>query len=446
MKTDSVKDITIRECTGCGACSQVCPKDCIRISESPQGFLHPSIQEKDCIHCGRCSRVCPSLAPGEARKPKDIWAAYALDGNIRSQSSSGGLFTLLARETLRRGGVVFGAGYDASWQVIIQHTDHEEGLVPMRGSKYIQAHTGQSFQDCRDFLDNGRHVLFSGTPCQIAGLRNFLGKTYEHLITVDVICHGAGSREVWRKYLHEIEESIPTCGVSMGKGLRKLASLGLTLTKENARQALSIASGKYGSDYLNAYSRNLILCPVCLRCPVKDFRSQSDLTLSDYRGAISSREFGGTGKGLSMILVHTDQGAEYLKKIPSSEIRMIQDSRTDLKNHNVSAFISTKAHPKSESLFKELSHHKDVSALIRNCLSYPRKEMLLHPKALARSILKRIKRIIDYHRSLRLAGEFSQKKSISHILHRDKTYGDDRLRLVLYLENSQTETEGTGTS
>ena len=192
-----------KDCCGCSACVQRCPKQCITLKEDNEGFLYPIVDKKTCIDCGLCEKVCPILHQGEPQKPLKVYAAKNLNEEIRRQSSSGGIFTLLAEQVIQEGGVVFGARFDENWEVKHDYTETIEGLAVFRGSKYVQSRIEDNYKKAEEFLKQGRKVLFSGTPCQIAGLKRFLRKEYEELLTVDFVCHGVPSPGVWRKYLKE---------------------------------------------------------------------------------------------------------------------------------------------------------------------------------------------------------------------------------------------------
>lgn len=197
--------ITSKEmCCGCAACEQRCPKSCIVMREDEEGFLYPQTDMSKCIDCGLCEKVCPVLNQGEKRKPLYVYAAKNKNPQIQLYSSSGGVFTHIAEQIIQNNGVVFGARFDENWAVKHDYTETLEGLAAMRGSKYVQSRIGSTYQQAKDFLEAGRLVLFSGTPCQIRGLKLFLAKEYENLLTVDLVCHGVPSPEIWRQYLHEI--------------------------------------------------------------------------------------------------------------------------------------------------------------------------------------------------------------------------------------------------
>ncbi|MDD3892696.1 MAG: Coenzyme F420 hydrogenase/dehydrogenase, beta subunit C-terminal domain [Bacteroidales bacterium] len=193
-----------QDCCGCAACYNVCPVKCIEMRADSEGFLYPFVNTELCIECGLCLQVCPFINPGVRVKDPDAYAAINKDEFIRMNSSSGGVFSTLAESIIVAGGVVFGARWDSEWGVKHDFTETLEGVAAFRGSKYLQSRIGDSYVRAKDFLDAGRKVLFSGTPCQIAGLKRFLRKEYTELLAVDVICHGTPSPKVFQSYLAQL--------------------------------------------------------------------------------------------------------------------------------------------------------------------------------------------------------------------------------------------------
>ena len=193
-----------KNCCGCSACVQRCPKHCISLHEDDEGFLYPLVNEATCIDCGLCEKVCPILNPQEKIHPQEVLAVKNTNDEERMNSSSGGVFLPLAREVIKQGGVVFGAVYDEQWEVHHVYAERIEDVYPMMGSKYLQSRIENTYKEAETFLKQGREVLFVGSPCQIAGLRTFLrNKEYPNLLAVDFLCHGVPSPGVWRRYLAE---------------------------------------------------------------------------------------------------------------------------------------------------------------------------------------------------------------------------------------------------
>ena len=191
-------------CTGCAACYSSCKFEAIVMEEDPkEGFLYPIVDNKKCKSCSACERACPIVTPKGVLKPQSPYACVARnkDEVIRAQSTSGGAFTAIAETILEKGGVVFGASMDKKFKVKHIYVEKKEDLKLFRNSKYVQSEIGDSFKQCKEFLDANRWVCFSGTPCQVKGLIHFLSREYEKLITVDVMCHSGPSPLIFKKYI-----------------------------------------------------------------------------------------------------------------------------------------------------------------------------------------------------------------------------------------------------
>lgn len=340
-------------CCGCGACAARCPKSCIRLLPDQEGFLYPEVDMTACVDCGRCEDVCPELNVGAARKPLKAMAAVCQDEALRLQSSSGGIFSLLAEAVLARGGVVFGARFDEQWQVVLDHTETLEGLAAFRGSKYVQAKVGRAYADCAAFLRSGREVLFSGTPCQIAGLKGLLGCDYPNLTLVDVACVGVPSPGLWQSYLRcESRAALP--GASADAALAALrevrfrdkskgwkdsrmvlrwavdAQAAPAIAGENPDGWVEHSAPRYKNPFFQALNTGLVARPSCYACQLKgEGRSGSDLTLADCWGvdqllsamtgqpdAEAARVRLCDDKGSSLVIVRSSRGEALLQSLP----------------------------------------------------------------------------------------------------------------------------------
>lgn len=334
-----------KDCCGCSACVQRCPKQCIRMEEDHEGFLYPIIDKATCIDCGLCEKVCPVINRGEERKPIGVYAAKNYDEEIRRTSSSGGIFTSLAYEIIDKGGVVFGASFNKHWEVAHSYTETREGIAAFRGSKYVQSIIGETFKQAEEFLKQGREVLFSGTPCQIAALKAFLRKEYNNLTTIDFICHGTPSPGVLRWHIGEqIEKvarksdkkysfalqsipNIPKADALAGdagytiKGIRfrdkrrgwKKYSFALDLSEATADGEKNTVSLSYTLDrdsYLRGFLKDLYLRPSCHHCPSKAGRSGSDITLADFWGYACIDKQYDDNKGISAVVINSKKGEE----------------------------------------------------------------------------------------------------------------------------------------
>ena len=197
-------------CCGCGVCKVVCPQNAICMTADERGFLHPEVAEELCVNCGLCRRHCPLLCENPKPDPGvfSSYAAWNKDAKELKESTSGGIFWLLAKEVLAQNGVVFGAVWTEDWKVRHTFAETLEDAEKLRQSKYMQSETGDAYLQVRDFLKAGRKVLFSGTPCQVAALRSFLGKPEPDLLTTDIICHGVPSAAVFGRYRAYLENFI----------------------------------------------------------------------------------------------------------------------------------------------------------------------------------------------------------------------------------------------
>jgi coenzyme F420-reducing hydrogenase beta subunit len=364
------------------------------MTEDHEGFLYPKVDESTCVDCGLCNQVCPIQNVFSPTPLIEVFAAYNKNEEIRRESSSGGVYTLLAEKVIDEGGVVFGAAFDDQWQVILDFSESKQGLSRFRSSKYVQADVRETFRQCERFLKAGRSVLFSGTPCQIAGLRRYLGKDYEHLLTVDVICHGVPSPKVWRKYLYEVRrntakktavrrllEKVPFCSslnpLPLIKSIRfrdksdgwKKFRFVLELAEASAegKQSSVLSSIKtidepfYENVYMKAFLQNLDLRPSCHHCRAKSGMSNSDLTIADFWGIQNVASQMDDDKGTNLILVNTVKGEKYLD---SSKTIYTEVEVTEALRDNPAWHDSVGPHCKREQFFKQLEKSNNLIKLI----------------------------------------------------------------------------------
>ena len=304
-----------QKCTGCHACSTVCPKNCVIMKEDTEGFLYPEVDNNNCISCGLCEKVCPILNycnPSQDAYGK-TFAAINTNEQIRLKSSSGGVFTVIAEEVINVGGVVFGAAFDGNFLVRTVWVDTNKDLEKLRGSKYVQSIIGDSYRQAKAFLDSGRVVLFSGTPCQVEGLISFLNKKYENLITVDFICHGVPSPLVWKKYLNyrknEADSEIKY--VSFRNKYSGWKSFSLKMAFDNS--SLYIAEVRK-DPYMNIFLDDYCLRPSCYECFFKTANRRSDITLGDFWGVKNVFPEIDDDKGVSIVVVHSLSGKEIFEE------------------------------------------------------------------------------------------------------------------------------------
>ncbi len=380
-----------QDCCGCSACVQRCPKQCISLHEDEEGFLYPVVDKDTCIDCGLCEKVCPVLHPYDNRLPLHTYAAINTNEEIRMQSSSGGIFTLLAEKILDEGGVVFGARFDEHWQVTLDYTETKEGLTAFRGSKYVQARTGDTYQQCEDFLKTGRKVMYSGSSCQVAGLKHFLRKEYENLLVVDFVCHGVPSPKIWGKYLDEIIGVANVKNVSMRDKCRGWARFSFVTTYNKADKIITLSSYFAENIYMRAFLNNMIIRPSCYECPAKSGKSNADVTIADYWGIGGVAPEMNDDKGVSLVMVNTVRGADYLSQL---HCKMKETSFESAHRSNPAISTSAKRWYKREEFFSRLHETDSVSELMRDCLRLPFKEQLKKDMRTCKSNIKAVIRIL----------------------------------------------------
>lgn len=307
-----IEQVKSEECTGCGACMNACPVNAIKMVENEEGFIEPYIEKEKCINCGKCNKCCPKLNYENAncKEKIKVYAAYAPD-EIRKTSSSGGIFTLLAETIFEMGGVVCGAAYAEDMQVVHRLIDNKQELEYLKGSKYVQSDVRYSYQEVKNALMMDKYVLFSGCPCQIAALKNYLGKVYEKLLTVDIICHGVPSYHTFKEYLETLNKGKVKNVEFRNKQFGWNCSHDL-IEYEDGTQYI----GKVESDlYLKGFLKNLFLRKSCENCTFSDFPRVGDITIGDFWGINNISPDMYDELGTSIVFVNSDIGRKYYNKI-----------------------------------------------------------------------------------------------------------------------------------
>lgn len=354
-----------KNCCGCNACASICPKQCITMKEDCEGFLYPHVDNTTCIECGLCEKVCNEIHPYEKRVPKQVLAAINKNIDVRMKSSSGGMFYILAEKTIKEGGIVFGACFDADWQVVITYAEDLKGIEAFMGSKYVQARIGNAYKDVKKFLLEGRKVLFSGTPCQVAGLHKFLRKSYDNLLTVDFVCHGTPSPKVWNLYLKGVLQEIKSIhNIEFRNKKNGWKNFNFNLVYDKNNETVSLLSPASQNHYMKAFLQDIILRPSCYDCKVKELRSQSDITIADFWGIEKLFPNIDDDKGTSLVFINTDIGANALD---FTSIEYLETEYDKVKNLNKACIYSSAPHPKRDFFFDRLNRGENLIKLIEIC-------------------------------------------------------------------------------
>ena len=397
---------------------QRCPKHSISLYEDEEGFLYPKIDDKTCIDCGLCEKVCPILNPQEKIQPQEVLAVKNPNEEERMASSSGGVFLPLAREVVKKGGVVFGAVYDEQWEVHHVFAEKMDDVYPMMGSKYLQSRIENTYKEAERFLKQGREVMFVGSPCQIAGLRTFLrNKEYPNLLAVDFLCHGVPSPGIWRRYLAETYG-----GYDVKKQSRRQATAGknsVLLSSLNAKSPIgdikfrdkgesgwkkfrfvvrqksaskadqnTVLSSDihYDNPFMRGFLSDIYLRPSCYECKCKNGVNHSDLTIGDYWAArVTDQDFD-DDKGLGLVLVNTAKGKTYFDKL-----NMIVRESTLEKAHLCNGGFNehTKQHSKRNQFFSLIQQGNTVQGAVDACLHIPvYRKAITKTKCLGKKVIK----------------------------------------------------------
>lgn len=322
------------KCSGCSACMAVCGVNAIAMKTDREGFAYPVADASVCVECGACVRVCPELNPDNERTAQATFAGRTLDDATRMESSSGGIFSALATAVLAGGGVVYGAAFSKDWNVGHIRVDNADSLGRLRGSKYLQSHMGNSLRELQDDLRQGRKVLFTGTPCQVAGVLKYLRKPYENLYTAEVVCHGVPSPAVWQTYLSNIlsgvrdAESIQTVSFRDKSDGGSWSDYRLKLTLRAAApsvEPITLVNQHFGENvYVAAFLRNLSLRPACYECPFKSGRSGADIALGDFWGIQEEIPQLHDEKGVSLVVARTEKGLAALGRLNDCRLEKVE--------------------------------------------------------------------------------------------------------------------------
>ena len=318
------KLVNWEQCCGCGSCANKCPKQAITMLPNHEGFLHPEVNVEMCVECGACEKACPGLHPAYNENAlKEAFVLQHKNDAVRYQSTSGGAFTAIAEEVIRRGGVVFGAVMTEDLRVVHGCVETMEDLARFRNSKYVQSEIGDCYSHVKHLLNEGRWVCFSGTPCQINGLIKFLGRDYERLVTVDVVCKSVPSPLIFKKYVEYKkgqEGGISDVVFRDKKRGFLYCTMAHYLTHDDRQKGKDVyRRGSESDEWLRLFLSGKISRHSCMTCPYQTAQRVSDFTLGDIW------ETGNTklddNKGSTLVHVWTQKGLEFLDSI-KDHVRM----------------------------------------------------------------------------------------------------------------------------
>lgn len=357
-------------CTGCGACYNICPMEAITIKEDEYGFYKPVIDEHKCTNCGLCEKTCPLDNYDSKNNPPKAFSLINKDENIRLKSASGGAFSAFAKYILEQNGVVYGVIYDENMQVIHSRATTFQEVEKMYSSKYVQSNTRDTFKQAKKDLEDGKYVLFSGTPCQIAGLKSYLRKTYDNLITVDLICHGVPSTTIFEKYKKEFMQNKPNEKL-ININFRSKIKGWETYTIENTTNRKSYYINRFNDLFMKAFIADIAINNSCLKCEFSAIPRIADITIGDFWGVDDYDKTLNDQKGLSIILVNSKKGQDFLK-LADNHIKIIEVPLEVAIKGNPNIHSSSKAHKSRAEFLEELCvQNKPLKYCVKKYIKTP---------------------------------------------------------------------------
>ncbi len=381
MKTN-VNEVSKTICTGCSACYNVCPVKAIEMKPDSEGFIFPTIDSEKCINCGLCYDRCPAVNQKSKlfAEASECYGVYAGD-NIRMESSSGGVFPVLADKILKDGGYVCGAVWTDDWKVKHILSDDPADIRKMMGSKYVQSDTGDAFANIKEKLDNGANVLFSGCPCQVAGLNAYLNKKYDNLITIDIVCHGCPSQQTFSCFLNSnIRSYFASLGFEyedkMENHITKIDFRNKYLWGWAHSLYIELENGAFYSKnkmetlWYSAFLKKLITRKSCGECKFATLPRQGDITLGDFWGASEFFPDLDYKKGMSVVTLNNKKGQALFADVMPSFKKVVKSSVEVAKKKNGNIAAGSKNHVERNRFFKLLENTGDFNKSVEYALKY----------------------------------------------------------------------------
>lgn len=359
---NTISDVKKNECTGCLACYNVCPKKAIEIIQDEKGFYFPQIDKKKCINCGICYKTCPSLNKKKYNEEcSNIIAAWSKNEEERKKSTSGGISFLISKKFIENGGIVYGSIIDDNYKIIHKRIENDTDLEKMRGSKYVQSNIGDTFCMVKKDLKEGKKVLFTGTPCQISGLKSYLKKEYENIFLIDIICHGTPSPMIFEKYIHFIMDKYHEHGIIKQINFRykkpnwEKFSMNIVFS-----DGFTYNQDMYHDYFLRSFLENYITRECCHSCIYTSLNRCGDITLADFWSYISNNyKYRNNNKGINLVLINNLKGEQLIKLI-DNEIISIKKSKKDALRSNKCLYSPYSANKDEKDYWKKFKENEDI--------------------------------------------------------------------------------------
>lgn len=384
-----------KRCTACGACVQKCPKGCIELKSNCNGFLYPVINVENCVDCGLCSDVCPiEVGCSNKRYMRPIaYACVSARDSVLLQSTSGGIFGELATYVLGLGGVVYGCAYTEHLKVRHVRVESVNSLKALLGSKYVQSDTCDTYKECESDLKKGKEVLYSGTPCQIAGLKRFLQKSYPNLITVDLVCHGVASQDYFDKFITYLEFAEDATCINYDFRSKENAGwsvAGVASFEKKDKKEYRKKQYYFSNYYYCYYLAGAIYRDSCYSCKYTNLNRQGDFTLGDFWGCEKIHLPFSVEKGCSLVLLNSEVAKKVFSEI---EVQKHEVLLEDAIKYNKQLLCPSCSRYDREELLKEFREdsadliHRKFKKRCRRVIFVGKIKYLI-PKSLKKILLK----------------------------------------------------------
>lgn len=376
-----VIEIVSDKCTGCRACEQICPQKCITMKEDQEGFLYPSIDKEKCIGCGLCQKSCHMLNEIDRKdyfSEPEVYAMKPKDENIAIQSTSGGMFAIIAKYIFDKKGIVYGCEFDDELNARHIRIDNENDLHRLRGSKYVASNTLDTYSRVKKDLEDKNVVLYSGTGCQVAGLKSFLKKDYENLITVDLVCHGVPSQKIFSKYINWLENKLKDKVKKYdfrSKGKTRWGG-GFTAKVETNSGKVKYLKADF-DPYYSAFLDGKIYRESCYECKYANSERISDFTIADFWGIEKLKNKFYSDKGVSLVLINNVKAQKILLELKDIVLEKMTIEEASIKNPNLKKPTERKF--ERDFIYKNLENfdkcakeymlpNNKIKIIIKNCI------------------------------------------------------------------------------